>query len=457
MRRKKIILFQCLFLMATISVLGQVKLNELTDFMEPRGDWFETKFVKLDSVNNKLFNYESGKGYFVNGHTGKTEDLITKEAYGDIELHIEFLVPKGSNSGIFFQNRYEVQILDSYGEDNPEFSDCGGIYQRWDENSSENQKGYEGVPPRVNACLPLGQYQTFNIIFRAPIFDGDGKKIKNALFEKIVLNGIVIHKNIEVTGPTRDGIFGDEQAFAPLRLQGDHGLVAFRNIRVRTLDNIRPTKKNEWVDLFEETKNGPNYDFIVQGNATQKDADSMFEFDGEVLKAMYKWQDISAPFGIAVTKKVYSSYDLKLEFKWGERRFKPRLEVLRDAGLLFHCQTAGFYLWSPSLEFQIQEGDCGDLWCTLGAMCDVLKDGEILKLDISDYSRSEKWTNEEKPGWNKVLIEVREDKAKYYLNGVLVNEIVNATYGGLTCKSGFIGLQAEGAEVEYRNIKIREL
>jgi len=455
--KKNIFIFLGILILSCLNpVFGQLKLNELNDFSEPRGNWFEASSVKLDSLDNKVFNYEIGKGCFVNGPIGKTNHFESEDSFGDIELHIEFMVPKGSNSGIYFQSRYEIQVFDSWGIENPQHSDCGGIYQRWDESKPNKEKGYEGIAPRVNASKAPGEWQTFDIVFRAPRFDKNGVKIKNALFEKVVLNGIVIHENKEVTGATREGLDDEEVAKAPLRLQGDHGRVAYRNIRIRTLENSRVSKTNKWVDLFENTKSGPNYDFIVHGDATQEEANTMFEYADGKLKAMYKWQESSAPYGIAVTKKAYSSYDLKFEFKWGERRFEPRLTKIRDAGLLYHCQV-GTYAWPPSLEYQIQEGDCGDLWSILGCRCDVLKDGKISKIDVGDYSRSVKWTDEEKEGWNEVVLKVRGDSAKYYLNGVLVNEITNANYGGLTCTSGFIGLQAEYAELTYRNIKIMEV
>ncbi|MEP1487705.1 MAG: DUF1080 domain-containing protein [Algibacter sp.] len=455
--KKQIVFLQCIIAMCCVNtIFAQIKLKELNDFKEPRGDWFQASAVSLDSLNTNQFIYTPGKEVFVNGTTGETNHLTSKEAFGDIELHLEFMVPKGSNSGIYFQSRYEIQILDSWGKETPEHSDCGGIYQRWDESKPENSKGYEGIPPRVNACKAPGEWQSYDVIFRAPRFDAEGNKIKNALFEKVVLNGVVIHENKEVTGATREGSDGPEQALGPLRIQGDHGRVALKNIRIRKLDNIRASKLNEWVDLFENTKSGPNYDFVVNGDATQEEANAMFDYSDETLKVMYKWKETVAPYAIAVTKKIYSSYDLKLEFKWGERRFVPRLEKIRDAGLLYHSQV-GTYAWPPSLEYQIQEGDCGDLWSILGCRCDVVKDGNISKIKVADYSSSVKWTDEEKEGWNEVHIEVRKDKAKYYLNGVLINEITNANYGGLTCTSGFIALQAEYAELIYRNIKIKEL
>ncbi|CDF78718.1 putative multi-domain protein [Formosa agariphila KMM 3901] len=441
----------------TSVVISQTKLKTLDDFQAPTGDWFLAKDVAVDSKNQQEIKYTKGGNVFVNGVIGKTNHLVSKESFGDVELHVEFLIPKGSNSGIYLQSRYEIQIFDSYGKANVEYSDCGAIYQRWDESKAKGQKGYEGMPPRVNATLPLGEWQSYDIIFRAPRFDKTGKKIKNALFEKVILNGIVIHENKEVTGATREGVEGEELAFSPLLLQGDHGRVAYRNLRIRSLENTRETKTNTWVDLFVNDKEtGPNYDFVVHGDATVEEANTMFEYKDKELKAMYKWQEKEAPYGIAVTKKRYSNYDLKFDFKWGERRFVPRADKIRDAGLLYHCQ-AGNYAWPPSLEYQIQEGDCGDLWNILGCHCEVVKDGEITTIEKRDYSSSKKWTDEEKAGWNQVLLKVRGDKAKYYLNGVLVNEITNATYGGLTLGSGFIALQAEYAEVIYKHIQIKEL
>lgn len=456
MLKKKRAIHVLIILVCTSSVFSQIKLNSLADFAEPHGDWFEAESVNLDADNIKQFVAKVGKGCFVNGSTGRTKHFETKEEFGDIELHIEFMVPKGSNSGIYFQNRYEIQIFDSWGVKDAVHSDCGGIYQRWDENKPKGEKGYQGVAPMVNACKAPGEWQTYDIIFRAPRFDKNGVKIKNAMFEKVVLNGIVIHKNREVSGATREGIDDAENTVGPLRIQGDHGRVALRNIRIRKLDAIKVSRYNKWVSLFEVNKSGSNFDFVVHGDATEQEANTMFEFKGKKLKAMYKWQEDSAPYGIAVSKKVYSSYDLKFKFKWGERRFIPRQEKIRDAGLLYHCQ-AGNYAWPPSLEYQIQEGDCGDLWNILGCHCDVIKNGELINIEKRDYSSSKKWEDHEKKGWNKVRIEVRLNSAKYFLNGVLINEITNATYGGQTLNSGFIALQAEYAEVMYKNIKIREI
>ncbi|MCH7800724.1 MAG: DUF1080 domain-containing protein [Chloroflexi bacterium] len=154
--------------------------------------------------------------------------------HGDVEAHIEFIVPEGSNSGIYFMGRYEIQVLDSYGKTMPTHSDCGGIYQPCDPN--RESKGYEGVPPRVHASLPAGKWQSFDVVFHSPRFDENGVKIGNARFIRVTHNGTVIHENVELSGPTQAAMFTVESTRGPLMLQGDHGPVAYRNIRIRSLD-----------------------------------------------------------------------------------------------------------------------------------------------------------------------------------------------------------------------------
>jgi len=147
--------------------------------------------------------------------------LLTTLEHGDCQLTLEFKVPKGSNSGVYFQGQYEVQILDSFGKADKDlkYGDCGGIYNT--------------APPKTNASRMPGEWQTFDVIFQAPRFDEKGKKIANAKFVKVIHNGVVIHENVEVKSPTTAALGGPERANGPLMLQGDHGPVAFRNIRMK--------------------------------------------------------------------------------------------------------------------------------------------------------------------------------------------------------------------------------
>lgn len=205
-----------------------IPADDLSAWREPHGEWAVVGDAQMDSGDPRRLHVQPGKGVLYNGPRGKTVDLFTVAEHGDVIAHIEFMVPKGSNSGVYFQGRYEVQIFDSWGVEKPSYSDCGGIYQRWGP-----QGGYEGHAPRVNASKPPGEWQTFDVIFRAPRFDENGKKVENARFVKVVHNGVLIHENVEVTGPTRAAHFNDEKPTGPLMLQGDHGPVAYRNIRLR--------------------------------------------------------------------------------------------------------------------------------------------------------------------------------------------------------------------------------
>ena len=125
--------------------------------------------------------------------------------------------------------RYEIQVYDSFGVEKDKYPgiECGGIYPRW-----ISERNVEGHSPRVNASKPPGEWQSFDILFRAPRFDSTGKKIANAKVVRIIHNGKVIHENVELNGPTRGALWEKESPTGPIRLQGDHGPVAYRNLRV---------------------------------------------------------------------------------------------------------------------------------------------------------------------------------------------------------------------------------
>lgn len=184
--------------------------------------WHVLGSVKLLAAHPDRFDEsDKGTGTLVNTGNGHGVDLLTEAQHGDCELHVEFNVAKGSNSGVYLQGQYEVQILDSYGKKDAElkYGDCGGIYNT--------------APPRTNASKAPGDWQTLDIVFKAPRFDAAGQKTANAVFVKVVHNGTVIHENVEVKGPTTASLGGPEKAQGPLLLQGDHGPVAFRNIRLK--------------------------------------------------------------------------------------------------------------------------------------------------------------------------------------------------------------------------------
>jgi hypothetical protein len=215
-----------------IELIGEHGLDE---WKKPTGAWIVGGGAQLDPKNQSRLVAEPGQGVLVNGPAGKTQNLLTKQAFGDVEAHFEFLIPKGSNSGVKFEGFYEIQIHDSFGVSKLTGSHCGGIYPR-----AEMLPRYhhidDGTAPRVNATRPAGEWQALDVTFRAPRFDSSGKKIRNAQFEKVVLNGQVIHEKADVASPTGHVWRLKEVARGPILLQADHGPVAFRKIRVRPLD-----------------------------------------------------------------------------------------------------------------------------------------------------------------------------------------------------------------------------
>jgi hypothetical protein len=149
-------------------------------------------------------------------------DIITKDKFKDMKLHLEFMPPympeaKGQargNSGVFVMDNYEVQVLDSYGLPKLEVGDCAALYSK--------------KTPDKNAAKPPAQWQTYDIEFTAPKFDGSGKKTANAKIT-VYWNGEKVHDNVELEGPLPGGS-GEKPEGGGIRLQ-DHGNpVRYRNI-----------------------------------------------------------------------------------------------------------------------------------------------------------------------------------------------------------------------------------
>jgi hypothetical protein len=195
-------------------------------------DWVTLKNVTYDSAGSPkaLGGTPGPSGIILNSLKGKTANIHTNDQFGDAELYLEFMVPQGSNSGVYLQGLYEIQVFDSYGKDKVTTSDGGAIYHRWIDG-----KPAGGSAPRVNASRKPGEWQSYHVWFQAPKFDSSGKKTSNATFIRVLYNGVVVQENVEAEGGTRSHMNVTEAALNPLMLQGDHGPVAYRNIYIRPL------------------------------------------------------------------------------------------------------------------------------------------------------------------------------------------------------------------------------
>jgi len=162
-------------------------------------------------------------------------DIKTKQYFGSCQLHIEFATPKKitgksqdrGNSGVFLMSTYEVQVLDSYENTTYPDGQCAALYGR--------------VVPMVNASREPGRWQSYDIIFHRPVFDGD-KVVKKAIFT-VFHNGVLVHDNVELQGGTN---WIDEHTISnysphedklPLMLQDHDNPVRFRNIWIREFED----------------------------------------------------------------------------------------------------------------------------------------------------------------------------------------------------------------------------
>jgi hypothetical protein len=232
----------------------EVDLKDLSAFKPTNSNWKLVGNVNADRTKDKMFISSEGTGILLNTNDQeKNKNIFTSFEHGDMELELDVMMPISSNSGIYFQGRYEIQLFDSWGVEHPKYVDMGGVYQRWDDTKEKGSEGYEGHSPKSNAAKAPGLWQHLKVIFHAPKFDADGNKTKNAWFEEVWLNGVLIHENVEVTGPTRAAMASDEKANDALMIQGDHGPVAFKNIKYKLYDDSQIGIENTTLKIYDNS------------------------------------------------------------------------------------------------------------------------------------------------------------------------------------------------------------
>jgi Domain of Unknown Function (DUF1080) len=185
------------------------------------------------------------------GDDGRGSDVMTEESFTDYQLHLEFTVPKGSNSGVYNRGLFEIQVFDSFGKPKLGFHDCGSLYER--------------AFPRENLSKPPGQWQTYDITLKGkkltlfwngkPVYEDQdvryGETDRDA-FNRLNQENAGKPAELQVKlreengrfvgyfgeGGTRSGLDGPDRP-GPILLQGDHGPVAYRNLFIRTLPSSK--------------------------------------------------------------------------------------------------------------------------------------------------------------------------------------------------------------------------
>lgn len=372
-----------------------------------------------------------GKGWTVeNGtlHTtkgGGGGDIITTDQYGDFELSVDWRVGKAGNSGIIFrciekydnswQTGPEIQILDDVGYPPPpppqpplHPSQLAGSL-------------YDLVPaPKEKVLKPAGEFNTSRI------------RLKDGLLQHF-LNGVKIIE-VRMDGPDMAALikkskfkdyegFGTQpKGFIALQEHGDE--VAFRNIKIRDLAAPMPGE----VSLFSG-KDMKGWTFFLNDNGKMENVWSVT--DGTIVC-------MGNPAGYIRTEKDYTNYVLKLEW-----RFSPVTKKAGNSGVLLRLQAPD-KVWPKSVEAQLQSGSAGDFWnideVAMKTDPSRLNGRNTRKTHGAEYAIGE---------WNEYEITVDHSNITLRVNGEVLNNAWDVAEA-----AGKIGLQSEGAEIHFRNIRL---
>lgn len=219
------------------------------------GSGWELVDAELDPNDKSKLMTRPGIGALVNTGDSAT-DLMSKQEFGDCEFFFRVMLPEGSDSGLYFMDRYELQLNDTRGQ-------FAGVHSVKDPRVRDQYKG-------------AGVWHTVSGRFFAPRFDENGRKTRNAKFEQIMIDGVMVLGSAEPGGETGGGAEG-EVARAPLRFQGWLGKVCLGDVRVRPLDRAP-------VELSGETT--PWWDLFEQGTALWQEVGSAdFQVSDQVLRA----------------------------------------------------------------------------------------------------------------------------------------------------------------------------
>lgn len=419
----------------------------------------------------------------------KTGNMQTKQAFGDMQLHVEFRTPsvvKGEgqgrgNSGIMIMaGRYELQVLDSHQNVTYSNGQAGSLYKQF--------------PPLANASRPPGEWQVYDIVFIAPRFNADGS-LKSPARLTAFHNGVLVQHDQTILGVT--GFRGPPRYEAhpeklPLQLQNHGDLVSFRNIWVRELsspsarDLNAPAGTIAWTSLFNgrdlkgwDTWLGratPEGEPLGLNRADQS-VFSVVTIDGRPAIRISGEQA-----GALSSTAPYGNYRLRLHYKWGEKQWGSGVGRPRNSGLIYHGHgTHGAVETNHlnGLEFQFMHDAAGDAY-TMGpvrvaataspvgersfAYDPVGQRHEFANSDAPSGRRLMRRHGVEKPvgEWNAVELIVFNERSAHVLNGDIVlrlQEISQPAKEGppTPLNAGKIQFQSQGHELFLRDIEILPL
>ena len=416
--------------------------------------------------------------------------IRSKAAFGDVQLHLEFRTPAkidGSgqgrgNSGVFFMERYELQILDGYN--NPTYinGSVGSVYKQH--------------VPLVNAARPPGTWQVYDIVFIAPRFASDGS-LRSPARVTAFLNGVLVQHDVTLSGPTEyrgRPAYSPHAEALPIMLQDHNNTTAFRNIWARPLDlpagpweNLFVGDLSRWDTWLDRPDAAGNHTETIGLNSDPLDVFSIVTVDnGPAIR-------ISGQVpGALTTKADYRDYHLTLEYKWGTENPSPRHDAPPESGLRYHADGPTDGRNSASLlaqEIKIRAGEVGDYRSVGGAVADISavrsapdrpfvytpgadlkqfgpaippQDQQTSDSRPTQCNRISNTAHDDREGWNRLDLYVLGGTSVHVVNGTVVMVLENSrrllddgTFVPL--ERGHIQLQSAGAEIYYRDIRLQPI
>lgn len=367
---------------------------------------------------------------------GGTGDLVSRASFADCRLHVEWYSPRGGegqmagNSGVYLHERYEVQVLGTLaGERALQSNEAGAIY------------GVKAAD--VNASTGPGTWQAYDVFFRSPRFV-DGKKTENARVT-VFWNGVLVHDDVEVPGPTGAAAAGGERAHAdaradrqigPVRFQ-DHashaeGPVRYRNVWVAPLEAPAPID-GPWRDLFDaRTLDG----WAVCGGAAEFSVR-----DGEIVGTTRP----NTTNTFLVTRETFGDFELLLEF-----RTHPDL----NSGVQIRSDVEGGVENRPGRVAGYQVEIDPSARAYTGGIYEEARRGWLYPLVDNPAARSAF-----RPGdWNTLRVLAEGPRIRTWVNGVPAADVHDAasSRGHIGLQVHAVGDRAEPLEVRFRNVRVRQ-
>jgi glucose/arabinose dehydrogenase len=210
-------------------------------------DGWELVDAELDPDDPTRLKTTPGVNALTNTASREPSNFVSKPVFGDAQVHVEFMLPKGGRSGVLLHGRYEIVLADLESSGDLTDAHCGALAP---------SAGRKGVTPATDAYRGPGLLHELDLEFRAPRFDEHGNKTQDAVLLRAMLDDTLLHENVRLIGPSSSGRV-DEVAEGPLVLRGDSGPVAFGNVRVRPIQTQEPHSDEGWTPIFDgETLEG---------------------------------------------------------------------------------------------------------------------------------------------------------------------------------------------------------